>query len=125
MKALGKITASLLALGLGAIFLIDHLVYSGKGANLKFVNSSGQVVSSARVSVAGKFCAVKELSEGGEFDCYFENLYDSSYSVSVTLENGAIYSEESLGYVTGGFDFNHTITINQSGVIALEPSPNT
>jgi hypothetical protein len=112
-------------IGVVLLFAIGNSVYSGKGASLKFVNGSGQRIESAHISVAGKSCSVKKLGAGGEIDCHFESLYDSSYSVSVTLEGGSVYSSTSLGYVTGGMNFNDTITINQSGVIELVSSPST
>lgn len=129
MKALFKfstITLLLLTLiGFVLFFAIGHSVYSGKGASLKFVNASGQSVNSVHISVASKSCSARGLAADGEVECYFENLHDSSYSVSVTLQNGAIYTAESLGYVTGGMSFNDTITINKAGVINLESSPST
>ncbi len=129
MKALFKFStiAFLLAvfIGLVAFFAIGNSVYSGKSASLRFMNSTGQHIQSAQISVAGQSCSVKELGVGGEINCHFENLYDSSYSVSVILQNGTVYTESSLGYVTGGMNFNHTITINQSGVIELASSPST
>ena len=100
-------------------------MYSGKSASLKFVNGTGQRVESALISVAGKSCSVKELGVGGEMECHFENSYDSSYSVSVTMPDGAVYTEPSLGYVTGGMNFKGIITIKQSGVIKLVSSPST
>ncbi len=112
-------------IGLVAFFAIGNSVYSGKSASLRFMNSTGQHIQSAQISVAGQSCGVRELGVGGEISCHFENLYDSSYSVSVTLQNGTVYTEPSLGYVTGGMNFNHTITINQSGVIELASSPST
>lgn len=123
MKTLLKFsTIALLLLtliGLTLFFAIGHSVYSGKGATLKFVNASGQTVLSAQITVSSKFCSVKNLGVGGEVECYFENLSDSSYSVVVTLENGAEYSTNSLGYVTGGINFNDTITINEAGEFKL------
>jgi hypothetical protein len=117
MKALFKI--SIIAL------LIGHSIYSNKGASLKFVNSSGQHIESALISVSGQSCKVKKLGIGGEINCFFKDLYDGSYSVSVSLQGGAVYSEPSLGYVTGGMDFQDTITINQSGEIELVSIPST
>ncbi|WP_422412538.1 MULTISPECIES: hypothetical protein [unclassified Endozoicomonas] len=129
MKALFKFSTIALLLivliGLVLFFAIGHSVYSGKGASVKFVNSSGQHIESAYISVAGQSCSVKQLGVGGEIECHFENLHDSSYSVSVTLQGGTVYSEPSLGYVTGGMNFNDTITINQSGAIELVSSPST
>lgn len=123
MKARFKFTTIVLLLfpliGLILFFTIGHSVYSGKGASLKFVNASGQTVTSAQITVSGKFCTVKKLGTGGEYECRFENLSDSSYSVAVTLQNGAVYSANSLGYVTGGMNFSDTITINEAGVIKL------
>jgi hypothetical protein len=129
MKALFKFSTIALLLvaliGLVLFFAIGNSVYSGKGASLKFVNSSGQHIQLASITVAGQSCSVKELGAGGEIQCHFEDLYDSSYSVSVKLKSGTIYTEQSLGYVTGGMNFYHTITINQSGVIALVSSSST
>ncbi len=129
MKAFFKFsTISLLLvvlIGLVLFFAIGNSVYSGKSASLKFVNSSGQLIESAQISVAGKSCSVRELGAGGEIECHFENLHDSSYSVYITLKGGAVYSEPSLGYVTGGMNFSDTITINRSGVIELVSSPST
>ena len=129
MKAIFKFStiALLLLFLIGTVlfFVIGNSVYSGKSASLKFVNNSGQRIESADISVAGKTCSVKGLSVGGEIECYFENLYDSSYSVSVTLKGGAVFSATSLGYVTGGMNFHDTITINNSGVIELVSSPST
>ncbi len=106
-------------------FAIGNSVYSGKTASMSFVNSSGQNIQFAKISVAGKSCSVKDLDVNGEIHCNFENLHDSSYSVSVTLENGKVYKEPNLGYVTGGINFNHTITINKSGVIKIASTPST
>lgn len=107
------------------ILAIGERVYSGNIASLKFVNSTGLQIESAHIAVAGKSCSVKELGIDGEIQCHFENLHDSSYSVSVTLRGGAIYTEPSLGYVTHGMDFNDTITIDPSGVIKLASIPDT
>lgn len=124
MKTLFKFSTIVLLLltliGLILFFTIGHRVYSGKGASLKFVNASGQAVASAQITVSGKSCNVKKLGAGGEFECYFENLSDSSYSVAVTLQSGAVHSANSLGYVTGGVNFSDTITINEAGVIKLD-----
>ena len=129
MKAFFKLSTIVFLLvvliGLVAFFAIGNSVYSGKSASLRFMNSTGQHIQSAQISVAGQSCSVKELGVGGEMQCYFENLYDSSYSVSVKLQNDTVYKEPSLGYVTGGMNFNDTITINQSGVIELISSPST
>ena len=129
MKALFKFSTIAVLLvvliGLVLFFAIGNSVYSGKSASLKFVNSSGQHIQSASITVAGQSCSVKELGTGGEIQCHFENLYDSSYSVSVKLQSGAVYAEPSLGYVTGGMNFNDTITINKSGVIELVSNPST
>ena len=123
MKTLFKFsTIALLLLtliGLMLFFAIGHGVYSGKGASLRFVNASGQTVTSAQIAVSGRFCSVKRLG-GGEIECYFENLSDSSYSVAVTLQDGAVYSANGLGYVTGGMNFDDTITINEAGEIKLD-----
>lgn len=118
-------TLLIVLIGLALFFAIGNSVYSGKSASLRFMNSTGQHIESAQISVAGQTCSVKELGIGGEIQCHFENLYDSSYSVSVKLQNGTVYTEPSLGYVTGGMNFNDTITINQSGVIELASSPST
>ena len=112
-------------IGLVLFFAIGHSVYSGKGSSLQFVNASGQTVTSAQITVSGKSCSVKKLGVAGEVECYFENLSDSSYSVAVTLQNGTVYSANSLGYVTGGMNFNDTITINEAGVFKLDSSPST
>lgn len=107
-------------IGLTLFFAIGHGVYSEKGASLRFVNASGQTVTSAQIAVSGRFCSVKRLGAGGEIECYFENLSDSSYSVAVTLQDGAVYSANGLGYVTGGMNFDDTITINEAGEIKLD-----
>jgi hypothetical protein len=112
-------------IGIVLFIAIGNSVYSGKSASLKFVNKSGQRIESADISVAGKSCSVKGLGVAGEIVCHFENLHDSSYSVSVTLESGYVFSAASLGYVTGGMNFNDTITINHSGEINLVSSPST
>jgi len=129
MKALFRFSTIaillLVFIGLVLFFGIGHSVYSGKGASLKFANGSGQTIEAATITVAGKSCGVSLLHTGGSIQCYFENLYDSSYSVTVKLNNGDEYSAESLGYVTGGINFKDTITINQSGAIELESSPST
>jgi hypothetical protein len=129
MKAFFKFSTIALLLvvliGLVLLFAIGNSVYSGKIASLKFVNNSGQLIESANILVAGKSCSVKKLGAGGEIVCHFENLHDSSYSVSVTLQGGAVYSEPSLGYVTGGLNLNDTIVINRSGVIELVSIPST
>ena len=129
MKALFKFSTIavllIVLIVLVLFFAIGNSVYSGKTASLKFVNASGQLIKSASITVAGKSCSVKELGPGGEIRCHFEDLYDSSYSVSVKMQSGVLHSEPSLGYVTGGMNFNDTITINQSGVIELVSSPCT
>lgn len=114
-----------LIFGLILFFAIGYNVYSGNIASVKLVNSSGQYIESAQISVSGQSCSVKQLGINGEVSCRFENLHDSSYSVSVELRSGVVYSEPSLGYVTSGMDFNDTITINQFGVIELVSSPST
>lgn len=122
MKFLFKLTtiAALLIvlIVLVVLFVASSDIYSGETASVKFVNSSEQLVTFASITVAGKSCSVTELAVGGAFSCKFENLHDSSYLVSVELQDGSTY-QESLGYVTGGFDFNDTIAINQVGVIEL------
>ena len=129
MKTAFKFTtiAGLLAILIAlALFLaIGKGIYSGKGSALKFVNASGHAVSSAKITVAGKSCSFKGLANGGEVNCYFENLYDSSYSVSVTLDSGSKYTAKSLGYVTGGIDFNDRITINNAGEFKVDSSIST
>ena len=106
-------------------FAIGHSVYSGKGSSVKFVNASDQVIKSAIVSVSGKSCSVKGLGVGGEVNCYFQDLYDDSYSVSVILDSGKVFINESMGYVTGGIDFNDTITFNNDGGFNLDSSIGT
>jgi hypothetical protein len=106
-------------------FAIGHSVYSGKGSSLKFVNASGQVIKSAVVSVSGKSCSVKELGVGGELNCYFQDLTDSGYSVSATLGNGEVFTNESMGYVTGGINFNDTITFQKDGSFNLDSDIST
>ncbi|RXJ65901.1 hypothetical protein CS022_24675 [Veronia nyctiphanis] len=127
MKAFFKFSTIVFLLviliGLVLILSVRHSMFSGKGASLTFVNSSGQNLQSAHISVAGQSCSVKQLGVGGEIKCHFENLHDSSYSVTVTLQGGVAYTEPSLGYVTGGMNFNDTITINQSGAIELVSGP--
>ena len=129
MKAFFKfstVAVLLLALiGLVLLFGLGYSLYQNKGANLKFINASGQHLESVKVLVSGKQCSVSKLGPNGEFSCYFENLSDSSYAVTATSQSGKVYSVSSLGYVSGGMNFNDIITINQSGVIALESIPST
>ena len=129
MKALLKFSSItmllLILIALVLFFAVGQSIFSNKGSSLTFVNNSGQTLQSATISVAGKSCGVKALQAGGEMQCYFENLHDSSYSVSVKLENGTSHAAESLGYVTGGMNFIDTITINHSGKINLDSSPST
>jgi len=122
MKAFFKFTTIvfllIILIGLVLVFAVSNSVYAGKGASLTFVNSSGQRIESAHISVAGQSCSVKKLGIKGEMQCQFKNLYDSSYSVSITLHNGHLYTEPKLGYVTGGINFNDTIRINSLGEIS-------
>lgn len=129
MKAIFKFSTVvlllLLLIGLVVFVSVGYSVYSGKGATVKLVNLSGQVIVEASVSVAGQTCSVKKLGSGGEIQCHFKNLHEGSYSISATMQNGEVFLEPNLGYVTGGINFNDTITINQSGVIALVSKSST
>jgi len=111
--------------GLTLFIVIDYSFYSGKGTSVTIKNQSGQSISSMIVSVSGKSCSVKNLENHGEINCYFSNLTDSSYSVDVVLNNGALYKAENLGYVTGGVNFSDTIIINEMGEINLAQSSST
>ena len=129
MKNLFKFTTIVLLLltliGLLLVFALVYVFYSNKGASMEFQNASRQVVESAEIAVSDKSCLVSGLVPGGKFRCYFENLSDSSYSVSVKLKDGQLYTKESLGYLSGGFDFYHVIRIYQSGDIELVSNPRT
>jgi len=126
MKALFKFTTVVFLLtiliGLVLVFSLSNSMYSEKGVTLTFVNSSGQRIESAHITVAGQSCRVKKLGAKGEMQCQFKNLYDSSYSVSITLHNGHLYTEPKLGYVTGGINFNDIIRINSLGEISIVSS---
>ncbi len=129
MKYLFKVSTIILLLvaAIGALLLLGagSLVYLGTGASLNFINNSGSVVKSANISVAGKSCTIRQLEIAGKATCHFKKLHDSSYSVTVVLENGDVYVEPSLGYVTSGLKFDDTITINSERAIELFPTPNT
>lgn len=124
MKTFFKFTTIVILLimliGLVLVFFVSNSFYEGKGTSIKFINYSGQPIVSANILVAGQACSVKHLGVNGELQCYFENLYDSHYAVSVTLQSGSGFTEESLGYVTSGVDYYDTISINSFGKIVLE-----
>lgn len=129
MKAIFKFSTNAILLivliTLVLFFYIGHSVYLGKGASLKFVNASGQIIRFAVASVSGKSCSVKELGVRGKFKCYFQNLTDSNYSVSMTLRNGEVFTNESIGYLTGGLNFNDTITFQKDGSFNLDSNIST
>lgn len=95
------------------IFVYTEL--SGGTASLRLVNSTGQHIESAQISLAGETCSVMNLGVGGQFQCSFGNLEEGSYSVSVKLQDGSIYNNSNLGYVTSGMDFDDIITIQSTG----------
>ena len=123
MKAFFKFSTIVILLlvliGLVVVIAVSHSFYSGKGASVRFVNASKYSLQLATISVSGRSCSVKELGAGGEVNCYFQNLYDDGYTVSVTTEDGGIFKSDSMGYVTGGINFHDTITFNEDGSFVL------
>ena len=100
-------------------FGIGQSVYQGKSAKVLFLNKSGHTITHATVSVSGKSCSVQLLLNNGQVQCAFEALTDSGYIVEGALSNGDVFNSPSLGYVTGGLNFNHTLVLNSSNEVTL------
>ena len=90
-----------------------------------FINASDFQIAKVIVSVSGKFCSAKELGVGGELNCTFQDLYDDGYAVTVTTSEGNEYSNDSMGYVTGGINFTDTITFKKDGSFELKSDIDT
>lgn len=114
----------LVIIGLVLFIILDHGIYSGKGASLTFRNESGLTITSATIDLSGKTCSVKKLEDTGEIICYFADLTDSGYNVQVELINGSKFKSNDLGYVCGGINFTDVITINKVGEIKLDQKSN-
>ncbi len=118
-KILTYATLLLFLIAIVLLFIIGNSVYSGKSAKVSFINNSGREIKSATISVSGKSCSVKKLQHTGEMHCIFENLTDSSYMVEGTLTNGNSFKGNSMGYVTGGINFNDKITLESTNEVVL------
>ena len=102
-----------------AFYIVGNSIYKGKYAKVTFINDSGKTIKQVTIHLSGKLCSAKGLIHTGEVHCVFENLYDSGYLVEGTLDDGNIFKSNSMGYVTGGINFNDLITLNPSNNVTL------
>jgi hypothetical protein len=86
---------------------------------LKFVNESGEIVTKAKIDHQGDLCAASGLQPNGLIECYFGEPYESSYSVSIDLENGETISNNNLGYIAAGMDNHHIIRLTKSNELSF------
>jgi len=100
-------------------YIIGTSVYQGKYAKVTFLNNSGSTIEKAIVTVSNKSCSVTKLQYKGAINCYFENLTDSGYIVEGELSNGSKFKSNSIGYVTGGMNFNDKLTLEATSEITL------
>ncbi len=105
-------------------YIIGSSIYQGKYAKVTFFNNSGTTIERAIVTVSGKSCSVKKLQQNGEIRCYFENLNDSGYRVEGELIGGIKFKSKSIGYVTGGMNFNHKLTLEPTYEVTIAQGKN-
>ena len=104
---------------IAAFYTVGSSIYQGKYAKVNFINDSGKTINQVTIHLSGKLCSAKGLIHKGEFHCIFENLHDSSYQVEGTLSDNTKFKSNSMGYVTGGINFNDIVTLNASNEVIL------
>jgi len=109
----------LILIAMVVIYIIGSRIYQGKYAKVIFLNDSGTTIERAIVTVSGKSCSVKKLQQGGEICCYFERLTDSGYTVEGELTNGIKFKSKSMGYVTGGMNFNDKLILEPTYKVTI------
>ena len=102
-----------------AIYTIGSSVYQGKSSKVTFINDSGKTINQVIIQLSSKHCSAKGLIHTGEVHCVFENLHDSGYLVEGVLSDGGTFKSNSMGYVTGGMNFNDLLTLNSSNKVIL------
>ena len=107
-----------------AIYVVGSNVYQGKYAKMAFINNSGKTINQVVIHLSGKLCSAKGLIHTGELHCIFENLHDSSYQVEGILSDNRKFKSSSMGYVTGGMNFNDVVTLNSSNEVILVQGSN-
>ena len=116
-KYLKIIVITILVL-IGLLSILSRLTPDGVNT-VKLRNDTGQVITSAQITLQDRECSISGLQSPGYMKCYFGSMSDNSYKVSIELEDGTKIESDSIGYVTHGFDSKHVLVVNKLGKMEL------
>ena len=116
-KYLKIIVITILVL-IGLLSILSRLTPDGVNT-VKLRNDTGQVITSAQITLQDRECSISGLQSPGYMKCYFGSMSDNSYKVSIELEDGTKIESDSIGYVTHGFDSKDLLVVNNLGKMEL------
>ena len=97
------------------VFLETSCLSKSNTGQFILINDSAELISHVTIEVCGQLFEVKDIKPHEEFSGSFKVKGDSHYKVTVSFASGKKIKDE-LGYVTHGFNYQHTITVNDSKI---------
>ncbi len=82
---------------------------------LILVNNSNELITLARIEVCNQLIEIKNVKSNEKSNGMFTVTGDCHYDVEIYFASGKELSKQ-LGYVTRGFEFQHTFVITETDI---------
>jgi hypothetical protein len=96
--------------------LVCGLGCRSNAGEVALVNRSGSALTGGELQVSGQRFRIESLKPGGRQVIKFRVSRDSGYEITVTTASGEKL-EQTLGYVTPGFDFQDELWIEENDIV--------
>jgi hypothetical protein len=112
-------------LSMVGFFSLAYLATIDKGhldlgvITFKLVNDSGKTIDHAKIMLSDRECSGSNINTTGNLKCWFGQMDDNSFQVSITLEDGTQIEDSNFGYVTTGTDYMHVATLTKEYKLKL------
>jgi hypothetical protein len=107
-----------LVIYLNMFFLLcleSSCLYSDYKGQFILINNSDKFINIVCVKICGETIEVRNIEPGAEYKGVYNVKSDSHYDVTIWFASGEKL-EKKLGYVTHGFNYQHTLTITEEDI---------
>ena len=82
---------------------------------LVLINNSNELIRLVHIEICNQVIDIKNVKPYEKHRCLFNVKNDSHYDVTVCFASGKKLNKQ-LGYVTHGFNFEHTLVITEANI---------
>ena len=104
------------------IFLLSittSCILRDNSGQITLINESGESIKTVRIEVCKQLIEFKTIRQGEKAKGTYKITSDSHYDILVTFASGKKLRKQ-LGYVTNGFDFQHTLVVKDADIIIID-----